>query len=78
MNSQIFTPTYIAQYTDREFRTGLKGLSDFEVNKRLDSTINLFLCIHARDTFLKQYSKELATRLLNKSCISWEYEELFI
>ena len=53
-------------------------MSDFEVNKRLDASINLFLCVHARDTFLKQYMKELAARLLNKSSISWEHEENFI
>jgi len=48
------------------------------MNKRLDAIINLFCCLHGRDTFLKQYSKELGTRLLNKTSISWEYEENFI
>jgi len=44
---------YIAQYTDHEFRTGLKGISDVDVEKRLDAIINLFCCLHGRDTFLK-------------------------
>ena len=78
MNTQQFTPVYIAQYADKEFRTGLKGVSDFEMNKRLDAIINLFCCLHGRDTFLKQFSKELGQRLLNKTSISWEYEELFL
>ena len=78
MNQQQFTPNYIAQYTDREFRVGLKGMTDQDVNKRLDAIKNLFCCLHGRDTFLKQYAKELASRLLNKSSISWEYEEYFI
>ena len=78
MNQQQFTPVYIAQYSDKEFRTGLKGIQEVEVNKRLDAIINLFCCLHGRDTFLKQYSKELGARLLNKSSISWEYEENFI
>ena len=53
MNQQQFTPVYIAQYADREFRQGLRGVSDFEMNKRLDAIINLFCCLHGRDTFLK-------------------------
>ena len=48
------------------------------MHKRLDAIINLFCCLHGRDTFLKQYSKELGTRLLNKTSISWDYEETFI
>ena len=48
------------------------------MNKRLDAIINLFCCLHGRDTFLKQFSKELGARLLNKTSISWEYEELFL
>lgn len=78
MNQQQFSPAYIAQYTDKEFRISLKGVSEVEVNKRLDSIINLFCCLHGRDSFLKQYAKELASRLLNKTSISWDYEELFI
>ena len=78
MNQQQFTPVYIAQYTDKELRQGLKGVSDFEMNKRLEAIINLFCCLHGRDTFLKQYAKELGSRLLNKTSISWEYEEIFI
>ena len=78
MNQQQFTPVYIAQYTDKEFRLGLKGLSDDDVERRLDAIINLFCCLHGRDTFLKAYQKELGTRLLNKTSISWDYEEKFI
>ena len=78
MNQQQFTPVYIAQYADRELRQGLSGVSDFEMNRRLEAIINLFCCLHGRDTFLKQYAKELGSRLLNKTSISWEYEEIFI
>ena len=78
MNQQQFTPTYIAQYSDKEFRVGLKGLNNDDVNKRLTAIIDLFRCLNGRDAFLKQAMKELATRLLNKTSISSEYEELFI
>lgn len=70
MNQQQFTPIYIAQFSDREFRSGLKGLSDLDVHKRLDAIINLFRCLHGRDVFIKQYAKELGSRLLNKTSIS--------
>jgi hypothetical protein len=48
------------------------------MNQRLDAIIRLFCCLHGRDVFLKQYAKELASRLLNKTSISWEYEEIMI
>ena len=32
MNQQQFTPIYIAQYADKEFRQGLKGVSDDVMN----------------------------------------------
>ena len=60
MNGQPFTPTYMAQFADRELRIGLKGVADFEVEKRLGAIINLFCCLHGRDMFIKAYEKELA------------------
>ena len=78
MNKQQFTPAYMAQYSDMLFRSGLKGVDDNEVNARLDAIIRLFCCLHGRDVFLKQYEKELSTRLLNKTSISWDIEEQMI
>lgn len=75
MNECMFSATYIAQFADKELREGLKGADDAEVEKRLSAIINLFLCLHGRDAFIKQYQKELASRLLNKSSISQEFEE---
>ena len=78
MNKQLFTPIYIGQFTDRQLRLGLKGVSDFEMNRQLDAIISLFCCLHSRDMFLKQYAKELGSRLINQTSISWEYEEIFL
>ena len=78
MNEQNFTSGYIAQFADKELRHGLKGVPDFEVEKRLSSIINLFCCLQGRDMFLKVYATELAQRLLNKTSISQEYEEVMI
>lgn len=78
MNEQGYSPTYMAQFTDHQMRTGLKGKSDEDVEACLVAIIRLFCCLHARDFYLKEYEKELAQRLLNKSSLSNEYEEKMI
>ena len=78
MNEQPFTPSYMAQFCDEEQRKGLKGLTEDDVNNRLDTIIGLFRCLHGRDIFMKSYEKELANRLLNKSSLSNQNEELMI
>ena len=70
MNEQPYTPSYMAQYCDQEQRVGLKGLTEDEVNNRLDAMIGLFRCLHGRDVFMKSYEKELAGRLINKTSLS--------
>jgi len=40
--------------------------------------IGLFRCLHGRDVFMKSYEKELAKRLLNKTSLSTQNEELMI
>lgn len=78
MNKCQFTPYYIASYCDNELRKGLKGVSEAETEQRLDAIIRLFCCLHGRDIFIKSYTKFLATRLLNKSFLSKEAEELML
>ena len=78
MNDQVYTPTYMAQYTDVLLRQGLKGKADDTVDGILSAIIRLFCCLHGRDFFLKAYESELAQRLLNKNSISNEHEELMI
>lgn len=75
MNSCAQTPFYIANYADKELRVGLKGVSNEEVESRLDAIVKLFCCLHGRDTFIKAYTKFLSTRLLNKTFLSQEAEE---
>jgi hypothetical protein len=78
MNAQPHTPTYIAKYADRELTTGLKGVTNEETEQRLDAIVRLFCNLHGRDVFIKQYSKFLSTRLLNKTSISREAEEIML
>lgn len=78
MNEQNMTPYYIAAYCDNEFKKGLKGIPDVEVNQRLDSIVRLFCCLHGRDIFIRAYSKHLASRLINKTFTSLDAEELML
>jgi hypothetical protein len=78
MNKCSFTPHYIASYCDNEFRKGLKGVSEAEVEARLSAIIRLFCCLHGRDVFIKSYTKFLSSRLLNKTFLSKEAEELML
>ena len=72
------TPHYIAAYCDNEFKKGLKGVNEAETNTRLDAIIRLFCCLHGRDIFIRAYTKHLSARLLNKSFLSKDAEELML
>jgi cullin 3 len=78
MNMCQFTPHYIASFTDNEFKKGLKGVSELETNARLDAIIRLFCCLHGRDVFIKAYTKHLSSRLLNKSSLSVDSEQMML
>jgi hypothetical protein len=51
-----YSPHYIAAYCDNEFKKGLKGISELEINARLDAIIRLFCCLNGRDYFIKSYT----------------------
>ena len=78
MNASPSTPSYIANYSDRELKQGIQGLSNEEVDQRLSAIVRLFCCLHGRDIYIKAYQSYLATRLLNKTMISQEAEELML
>lgn len=78
MNAEGRTPTYIASYANMLLTTGLKGVSNQETEQKLDAVVRLFCCLHGRDVFLKQYTKYLSQRLLNKTSISREAEEVML
>ena len=78
MNQCSQTPFYLAIYSHKELTTGLKGVSDEETEERLDAIIRLFCCLHGRDTFMKAYVKHLSQRLLNKTLLSMEAEEVML
>lgn len=78
MNECDKTPHYIAFYADNEFKRGFKQVSESEVEKRLDAIVRIFCCLYGRDTFIASYTNLLAQRLLNKTTVSDEAEELMV
>ena len=78
MNTYDKTPHHMAFYCDNEFKKGFKQMADQEIDKRLDAIVRLFCCLHGRDTFVASYSNLLALRLLNRTTVSQEAEELMI
>lgn len=78
MNKCEMSPHFVAAYCDNEFRKGLRGVKEDDANARLDAIIRLFCCIHSRDIFIKAYTRHLASRLLNKTSLNQDYEELML
>lgn len=78
MNQCQYTPHFIASYCDNELRRGLKGVSEADTDAKLEAIIRLFCCLHGRDVFIKAYTKFLASRLLNKTFLSNDAEELML
>jgi hypothetical protein len=78
MNDCTKTPHFIAFFCDNEFRKGFKQLTDDEIDKKLDAVVRLFCCLHGRDLFIASFTNLLAQRLLNKTTVSSQAEELMI
>lgn len=53
-------------------------MSNEEVDSRLSAIVRLFCCLHGRDVYVKSYQQFLSARLLNKTMISQEAEEMML
>ena len=78
MNKFSETPQYMAEYCDYLFKSGIKGMSESEIEENLDAVIRLFRCLHNRDIFIKAYTKHQAARLLNKTSLNTDAEQSMI
>jgi hypothetical protein len=78
MNKFSETPQYMAEYCDHLFKSGIKGMSENEIEDNLDAVIRLFRCLHNRDIFIKAYTKHQASRLLNKTSLNTDAEQSMI
>jgi hypothetical protein len=78
MNKFSETPQYMADYCDHLFKSGIKGMSESDIEQNLDAVIRLFRCLHNRDVFINAYTKHQAARLLNKTSLNTDSEQSMI
>lgn len=78
LNTNCRTATFLSQYVDRLFRKDIKGLSEPEIDSRLDSVIDVFRYIRDKDVFETLYKNALAKRLLHEKTLSDDAERLMI
>ncbi|XP_019857070.1 PREDICTED: cullin-2-like isoform X2 [Amphimedon queenslandica] len=69
------SPRLLARYTDQLLKKGTKGITDTELEEKLDDTITVFNFIEDKDTFQKFYSRMLSRRLVYGFYVSMEAEE---
>jgi cullin-4 len=64
----------VARYVDQKMR-GQKGLTELEVESKLDQVMVLFKYLHEKDIFEAFYKKHLSKRLLLGKSASYELEK---
>lgn len=78
MNTWSETPHSMASYCDQMFKTGIRGMSEDQIEEELNSIIRLFCCLHNRDIFIRAYTKYQASRLLEKTSLNTDQEQSMI
>uniref|UniRef100_A0A8R1I7W6 CULLIN_2 domain-containing protein n=1 Tax=Caenorhabditis japonica TaxID=281687 RepID=A0A8R1I7W6_CAEJA len=78
LNSNRQSPEFVALYMDDMLRSGLKCVSDAEMDNKLDNVMILFRYLQEKDVFERYFKQYLAKRLLlDKSC-SDDVEKLLL
>ena len=72
------SPEYLSLFIDGKLKSGVKGLSDAEVENVLDKAMILFQCLQEKDSFEEYYKRHLARRLLNQKSVSDDLEKMMI
>lgn len=75
MNLWSNTPYSMAEYVDYQFKKGIKGYSEDQIDSDLSAILRLYQCLYQRDCFIKAYSELQAMRLLEKSSLNTEQEQ---
>jgi len=78
LNKNPYSAQFIASYADYEMKKGLKGLSDSEIDKKLNAIVKLFICLHDRDVFIRFYTRYLSKRLLQETSVNSDAENSLI
>ena len=68
----------LVYYLDDQFKKDFKGLSDAEINERLDKVIQIFRYLQDKDIFEGFYKNSLAKRLLDARSSNEEAEKQLV
>ena len=78
INNNDKSSRFLAMYCDNELKRGIKGLTEDEIECSLGKILGFFRFLYSRDSFLKDYTKYLANRLLNETSYSNEAEKAML
>lgn len=78
MNRFEYSAVFISAYCDYKMKIGFKGCSETDYEETLSKIVKLFVCLHDKDVFIKNYTRFLAKRLLENSSVSDEAEQSMI
>ncbi len=71
-------PELLAKYCDTLLKKSQKGISDDEIDEKLNSSITVFKYLDDKDVFQKFYSRNLGKRLIHQQSHSMDLEEAMI
>ncbi|ULT87976.1 hypothetical protein L3Y34_007272 [Caenorhabditis briggsae] len=78
LNSNRQSPEFVAHYMDDMLRSGLKCVSDAEMDNKLDNVMILFRYLQEKDVFEKYFKQYLAKRLLLDKSSSDDVEKALL
>lgn len=78
MNVDSRCAQFLSQYCDNMLKKQLKGMSEGDVDERLDKVIVIFRYLQDRDVFSEFYKRHLSKRLLNGRSASDDAEKSMI
>lgn len=72
------TPQYLSLFVDDQLTRGMKGMTDEEMERTLNSVIAVFRFLSDKDVFEKYYKQHLSKRLLSNTSVSEDGERQMI
>lgn len=75
---QAKAPELLARYCDTLLKKSQKGISESQIEQKLDLSITVFKYIDDKDVFQKFYSRNLGKRLIHQQSHSMDLEEAMI
>jgi len=75
---QAKAPELLAKYCDTLLKKSQKGISESEIDDKLNNSITVFKYLDDKDVFQKFYSRNLGKRLIHQQSHSMDLEEAMI